>query len=474
MIQKVQAETSKPTSIDALPIDVLCKIGQELAPKPKLQAWHDGATAAAAAASCVIASKTSQHIGMAAYRALLRPKGIDASVIPDMVTRNSTVKQLQAALAKWQLVRTGNKADLWARIEQAHSPLCPVPRNMRQQVSELRSRAPVKEYLLCRDDDVPRRGMSKIVDVHAESLKRFGSLHEWTLAFAERVKENRFFVVHCQPYYDDEVRRYVDEWDDDQDSYYNSGGGGGDYWRQRERYRDGYDDSDDERASVTKEAREIVKPEAMRKWVAAFQGGPRCAIASPYLPDSFRQQLCMSLAKDELDSWIDENVLSMFDDILHVKKKEEIVAFARKLFFTREITCLNELDTAVTPERFDTLYVKISAWSNRVHEAHMHVSSKLSKLSKLKESPTMIDLYPSLAKLLAASDRDTIHMDFEKLVESKQTLAKMRLQVVRDIKRGKCSRCAMCPESHRIFDGHGLRSHAQNKHRLISNEIDFD
>ena len=478
-----EAETLQHTSIHSLPIDVLHKIGQELAPNGKSvksiksHAWNDGATTAAAAAACIISNKACQHIGMAAYKALLGgDTDVDMSVIPNMVTQRSTVKQLKAALVKWRLVRTGNKTDMWARLMNAYSPSCPIPRNMRHRNSF--SRAPVRDYLA---SDENTRGLSKIIDLHAESLKRFGSLQGWTLAFAQRVKEQMFFTVHCQPHYDNAVRRHVDEWEDNQDSYYNGGGGGGDYWRQRERLRDGYNDSDDEREEVAKEARVEAKPEALRSWVDAFKGGPRCAIKSPHLSDSLLAQLCSSLAAEELNEWIAKNALPMFDDITYLsagQKKDEIVAFARKLFFTRiktdKIRNSDELNEVCSAACFKTLYDDIVAWSSHMHEAHKYASSALTS-----EFPTLIDLYPSLVKLLEARVGDTICKDRDDMLERNKVQTKQQIQLGRDVRAMEgqqydgCNRmCAMCyPYSMRTFDGKGLRSHAQDKHGLVVSKV---
>ena len=471
-MMSLQSECPIPTNLESLPIELLCKIGQELAPHGTPYAWHDGATTAATAASCSIASRATQHVGIAAYRALLAQHNAhDASVIPDNVTQKSTVKQLRAALAEWRMVRTGNKADLWTRIMQAYSPSCPVPRNLRHRNGNLRSRAPIDEYIMCGD----HCAMQSITDMHAASLKRFGSLLGWMSAYNEHIKEKTFFTIHCQPYYDEEVCQYVDEWDEGEDDYYKS-----DYWRERERYRNGYVDEDDELESVTKSAMQAVKPKVLQRWISALDGGLRCAIANPHLPDSFRRELCAKLAGEELDGWIGKNALTMLDDILHLsggQKKKEIVAFSRKHFFTDIISNLDELDAACDPCRFEALYQEISVWSSQALVAHKN-------MSVLCDMPTLTELYPSISKLLdidarLAKDSDAFRKDFEELegkkeIQERQKQEKQKLadKLLKDIRAniGNSSvriTCAMCPASHRTFDRNGLRSHASGKHGVI-------
>lgn len=466
-----------PTApLESLPIDVLSRIGQALAPNFGEDAWHDGATTAASAASCMIAGNATWHIGVSAYMALLSLHNApDASVIPDGVTPQSTVSQLRDALRKWRVgPLSGKKADLWARIAQAYSPRCPVPRTLRHRVSALRYRAPVAAYLVCDNDGCRSLSVSSIRDVHAESLRRFGSLQGWTAARSQSIKEKEFFAVHCQPYYDEEVRRYIDDWEEAEESYYGYGGGG-DYWRQRERYRDGYEDESEEIEAVTVAAMKAVKPRALQRWVGAI-GGPCRAIVDPRLPASFRQDLCMSLAEEEHDRWLAKGASTYLDDVPHLsldKRRSELRTFSRNHFLANAEPLDDSkgwLEAACTPERFAELHTAISTWTSSVREAHRHVQDATKHL----HGPTLTQLYPSMAELLAVdarltTDRDAARKDFEKLVERERVQEQRKKRLADDLVECDPSvryRCAMCPNSERTFEAGGLRCHAYAKHGM--------
>lgn len=197
-------------------------------------------------------------------------------------------------------------------------------------------------------------------------------------ARAERAKVSEFFAVHCQPFYDQEVARYVREWDEEQDDYYGREGCG--YWRERERYRDGYDE-DEEFEAVTKRAESEVKPQALERWIAAYDGGPRRAAADARLPRSLRQQLCTRLAEEELARWAAEaGVYALLDDLPPARRRQgEVMAFARGRLFSgravRAICDVADLGAACGSARLDEIGGEVCAWCARAREAHRHVSA---------------------------------------------------------------------------------------------------
>ncbi len=493
--------------MESLPLDVLRKIGEALAPcaheHAQVRAWHDGVTAAAAAAACVIAGRVSREVGFATYRALLAScasdasgasDASDASVVPGGVTADSTVKQLRAALASWRLVRSGNKAEMWARLAAGHSPLCPVPRSLRHRGSLLRSRAPDEEYGCV--GGVGRAGQhARIADVHAASLGRYGSLSGFEDARAERAKETAFFAVHCQPFYGQEVARYVREWDEEQDDYYDREGGGS-YWRERERYRDGYDDEDEELEAVAKRAESEVKPQAFERWIAAYEGGPRRAAADACLPRALRQQLCTRLAEEELARWAAAaGVDALLDDLPPARGRQgEVRAFARGRLFAgrgvRAIRDATDLETACGRARLDEIGGEVLAWCARAREAHRRVSAAFGAAQAaladgadllgpaVRHGPpatvSLEELYPSINGLLAADARlagegGAVQKDCAELIRKKKAHGRYVSQLLGDISdlsaggSGEVRTCALC-SGKRKFSAQGLRSHAAAKH----------
>ena len=474
--------------MESLPHDVLRKIGDALGPCTPVRAWHDGATTAAAAAACVIAGRASREVGFAAYRALLAScdasgasGASDASVVPGGVTAGSTVKQLLAALAAWQLVRSGNKAELWARLAAAHSPLCPVPRSLRHR-GTLRTRAPAKEY------GCAGHGISRIADVHAASLARYGSLSGFEDARAERANESAFFSVHCRPYFDQEVSRYVREWEAEQDEYYDREGGGS-YWRERERYRDGYEDEEEELEAVARRAESEVKPQALARWIAAYEGGPRRAAADARLPRAFREQLCTRLADEELDRWAAATgAAELLDDLPPARgRRLEVRAFARGCLYAgrdKAIRDVADLDAACGRDRLDAVHAEVLAWCARARRAHRRVSVALeaaqADLAGAAAAVSLEEMYPSVSGLLAADERlagdgEAVRKECAELIRKKTAHGHRVSRLLQDIQemteggRGAPMQraCALCGRP-RLFCGPGLQSHAQAKHGVVA------
>ena len=465
------------TTIEALPIHLLHLIGRELAPDPiELEPWSDGATCAAAAASCVIASRTTEHIGMEAYRALLGDARPDFSVLPDGVSEKSTVKQLRAALAKWRLVKSGNKADLWSRLKQHHSPHCPVPSFMR---NDIRTRAPTEDYLL--RDDVSSCSVSRIVDLHAKSMQLHGSIAGWMTAFKDREKERVFYAVHCQPFYDQEVDRYVADWEDREEEYWRCNGGR--YWRSRERYRNGYEDSDEELEEVTETAREAAKPKALERWVEASAGNLRGVASCAFISSSLRKRFLTKLVEKTIDDWVTCLTPTPILFLSVQQTKKEI----RESFFPKtRVDDLDDLDKTFSAERFDALRKEVSAMSDRLKEACERVSTAYDEIPRGEPHPSLKELFPSTAKLLdidgrlLAGDPDALLPLFNRMVQKKkedlerQNAARKlteesRRRLMQDLDTvsvGQRIRCAMCLGNSRTFEKNALRDHARAKHNL--------
>jgi hypothetical protein len=473
------------TTIESLPIHLLHLIGQGLAPNAiELEPWSDGATCAAAAAACVIASKTTRHIGMEAYRALLGDAHPDVSVFPEKLTEKSTVKHLRDALAKWRLVKSGNKADLWSRLKQHHSPHCPVPSsgNLRRS---LRTRAPSEDYFL--RDDVGRCGQ-RIVDIHAKSMQLHGSVAGWRTAYEDRKKEDKFYAVHCQPFYDQEVTRYVSDWEDEEDDYWR--GNGGNYWRSRERYRDGYEDSGEELEAVTATAREVAKPIALERWVQAT-GGLRSAASNAFISTSLRKAFLTKLVEKTMDDWATSLTTCMWiAPFLSVQQVDKEIR-ARLQSTRGSVGTLDQLDAAFSPERFEGLREEVSAMSERLKEACERLTAAYNEIPRggPDPHPSMTELFPSIAIVfevdgrLVSGDPDAVLPLFNQLVKKKKdelerqkaaqkVLEELRRQLVLDLKTdldGKSIRCAMCPGKSRTFGKKCLRDHARSKHNLFAN-----
>ena len=177
------------TELCDLPIDLLILIGQKLAPLTRISGWKDISSStvieetAVAAASCIMACKTTRHIGFAAYRTLLHTKVNDVSIMPD---RTSTCLQLSAALKRWNLPSSGRKAELWARILKEYSPHCPLPQNMRGQIMLW---APTSEFMLRRNFDKTYAVVAK----HVDNMKMFKSVKDWKRMHQGRVLTGTFF-----------------------------------------------------------------------------------------------------------------------------------------------------------------------------------------------------------------------------------------------------------------------------------------
>ena len=307
-------------------------------------------------------------------------------------------------------------------------------------------------------------------------------------ARAERAKVSEFFAVHCQPFYDQEVARYVREWDEEQDDYYGREGGGS-YWRERERYRDGYEDEDGESEAVAKRAESEAKPQALERWTAAYEGGPRRAAADACLPRSLRRQLCTRLAEEELARWAAAaGVYALLDDLPPARRRQgEVRAFARGRLFSgravRAICDVADLGTACGSARLDEIGGEVCAWCARAREAHRHVSAAFGAAQAalaagdhlgLAAHVSLEELYPSINALLAAEarladDGGAVQTDCAELIRMKAAHGQGVSQLLGDIADlsvgGSDMRrsCALC-KSPRQFSAQGLRSHAAAKH----------
>ena len=308
-------------------------------------------------------------------------------------------------------------------------------------------------------------------------------------ARAERAKVSEFFAVHCQPFYDQEVARYVREWDEEQDDYYGREGGGS-YWRERERYRDGYEDEDGESEAVAKRAESEAKPQALERWTAAYEGGPRRAAADACLPRSLRRQLCTRLAEEELARWAAAaGVYALLDDLPPARRRQgEVRAFARGRLFSgravRAICDVADLGTACGSARLDEIGGEVCAWCARARRAHRRVSVALeaaqADLAGAAAAVSLEEMYPSVSGLLAADERlagdgEAVRKECAELIRKKTAHGHRVSRLLQDIQemteggRGAPMQraCALCGRP-RLFCGPGLQSHAQAKHGVVA------
>lgn len=166
--------------MNQLPNDVMHIIAKKVV-EPwmgyKNSAFHDGATHAACAASCIVASKTTKVIGDMIYSILLNNIS-HLEKLPPLPSEKSTVKDLKDHLRKMDLKVSGVKTELWDRIKSEYGTKhCPI---LKKHQHIVKKRASYREYRVNRPD----KPYKSIFDLHKEALSKYGGNIE---AFNTRV-----------------------------------------------------------------------------------------------------------------------------------------------------------------------------------------------------------------------------------------------------------------------------------------------
>lgn len=300
----------------------------------------------------------------------------------------------------------------------------------------------------------------------------------------EQEIESTFFATHCQPYYGEEIARFMDEW-------------------ERERYREGFEDADEEYASRLMEAESEVKPLALQRWLTAYEGGPRRAATDAHLPQHLRQQICTRFEED-LDRWaVSSGIITLLDDLPYEDRQSAILKYTKDRLFTgRVIANISDLELACGVFGLSALYTDVSAWCAQARDVHVRVSvafeasrrATLPVASTVPEGSASVpdppvnvsisELYASIASLIAvdarmaSGDGDAVSADIAALIKWRLAYAQGVLQLAADISqldamlRGGSAdfrECALCNvrtgnRSTRLFAAMGLRAHALAVH----------
>ena len=160
--------------METLPNKILELIGRHLGACDEADPWCHPSTVATSAAACCMASKSELNVvGCAAYEALLEHMDLpNHSSTP--LHEDATVKQMQDQLIAWRLSPLGRKEQLWRRIMDAQSPLCPVPRAQRDQL-----RAGSRDTWTCVPEMLPEgahKGGESRFEQQRRSLRLFGTV----------------------------------------------------------------------------------------------------------------------------------------------------------------------------------------------------------------------------------------------------------------------------------------------------------
>jgi hypothetical protein len=156
-------------------------------------------------AALMCASKSLRPIALAAFRKLLRERGMgDASQLPP---DTSTVPTLKRKARELRVAVSGRKSELWDRLRNEYSPTCPVPKRYRPDVVHAcRSyRRKLRTKLVL--DELYARGFS-LLDVSGVSaifrlryVKRFvetGAVDDVDESLEGRVRQVVDYVFACR------------------------------------------------------------------------------------------------------------------------------------------------------------------------------------------------------------------------------------------------------------------------------------
>jgi hypothetical protein len=131
-----------------LPNDIISKIADAcvVAGSNTDTQFNEPVTHVRAAAACMMAAQCLRGLGMEVYRTVLKQHGYPDVSLACTVTAAHTVKQIKEVLQALQLTRSGRKAELLARLQEAYQEHCPVKECHRGQLLGC-SRLALRKYI---------------------------------------------------------------------------------------------------------------------------------------------------------------------------------------------------------------------------------------------------------------------------------------------------------------------------------------